>query len=324
MPRFIRRAAFALTLPCLLLSATAARAQTTAPARAAPSSAAVAESQEHFRSATAAVDARNWTLALSEFTASNAAAESIAALDGIANAHYQLHHDEEAYAAYGAVLAKTPEIKPGQVALEQYWAKTKSTAEARRAEIAARRVTPAAASDNPSPAPVAEKPAPKRKARRDDDEDGEKVRTAENAVFLELAGSGFVYSVNFEHLFGDSGFSLRGGLSYMSLGASSGSASSKVTWLAVPLLGNYYLGGENHKLQLGVGATILYVTTSASSGAIFGSVSGFVPVPTAAIGYRYIPARGGFTFFVGLTPFIIPSGDKTFQPWAGMSFGAVF
>ena len=110
----------------------------------------------------------------------------------------------------------------------------------------------------------------------------------------------------------------------MSLGASSGSGSSSVRWFAVPLLGNYYVGGENHKLQLGAGVTLLYITTSASSGAGFGSVSGFVPVPAAAIGYRYIPARGGFTFFAGLTPFIIPGGDKTFQPWGGISFGAVF
>ena len=67
--------------------------------------------------------------------------------------------------------------------------------------------SPATSSDNAATAPVAEKPAPKPKpkAGRDDDDSGERVRTAENAVFVELAGSAFLYSVNLEHLFGDSG-----------------------------------------------------------------------------------------------------------------------
>lgn len=68
----------------------------------------------------------------------------------------------------------------------------------------------------------------------------------------------------------------------------------------------------------------MYAHASAGSSTSLVSVSGLVPAPTVAIGYRYIPAKGGFTFFIGLTPFIIPGGDKPIFPWGGMSFGGVF
>jgi hypothetical protein len=150
-------------------------------------------------------------------------------------------------------------------------------------------------------------------------------RTANNAVFLELLGNGLVYSINYERLFGDSNFSVRLGFSYISIGASGGSASSSVSMITIPVMGNYYVGGRNHKLQLGAGVTFLDFSASAGSNSTFvGTVSGFAPAPTLAIGYRYIPARGGFTFFVGFTPFIIPGNDKVLFPWGGMSFGGVF
>lgn len=167
--------------------------------------------------------------------------------------------------------------------------------------------------------------------------EGEEVRTANNAIFLELLGNGLFYSINYERLFGDSGFSLRAGFSYMSISASSSSpapntAGSSTTTanasiLTFPVLANYYLGGKDHKLQLGVGAT--FISLSASTGLVGSSSGGasgafFVPAPTVAIGYRYIPARGGFTFFIGLTPFILPGAEKTILPWGGMSFGGAF
>jgi hypothetical protein len=273
----------------------------------------------------AAASARQWETALTEYVASNTAASSIVALDGLANAHYQLHHDREASAAYAELLKTNAEIPKGQTALEQEWTRMRTVARDRMAEIAARGAPAASAPVEATPPAEEEEDRPRRRRARDDDQDdGERVRTAQNAVFAEIAGNAFVYSVNYERLFGDTGFTARLGFSYMSLGASAGNASTSVTWVAVPILGNYLVGGENHKLQLGLGATMLYVTTTASSGALFGSVSGLVPVPTAALGYRYVPARGGFTLFVGLTPFIIPGGDKTFLPWGGLSLGGVF
>ncbi len=151
-----------------------------------------------------------------------------------------------------------------------------------------------------------------------------KIRKAENAVFLELGGNGLVYSINYERIFGDSDFSVRVGLSYISLSASNSSTSAKLNLVTVPVLGNYYVGGRDHKLQLGAGLTFFYASGNTGSNDGLVSFSGLVPAPTVAIGYRYLPAKGGFTFFIGFTPFIIPGNNKIVQPWAGMSFGGAF
>jgi hypothetical protein len=179
------------------------------------------------------------------------------------------------------------------------------------------------------PAAAAAQPAPATGARpvdKDEDKDKETgpARSAENAVFLEIGGNGLIYSVNYEHLFGDSDFSLRGGFSYLSLGASGGGASAKATFMTFPILANYYIGGKNNKLEIGAGATMVYAATSAGTSTSFASVSGLVPAPTMAVGYRYIPAKGGFTFFIGFTPLILPGADRPIWPWAGTSFGGVF
>jgi hypothetical protein len=72
---------------------------------------------------------KEWGKAITEYEAANKAAPSSEALDGAANAHYQLKHDTDAHAAYSAWLqtygAKAPAAK-------------KQAAEARLNEIAAR------------------------------------------------------------------------------------------------------------------------------------------------------------------------------------------
>ena len=154
------------------------------------------------------------------------------------------------------------------------------------------------------------------------------IRNANNAVFLELLGNGVLYSINYERILGDADVGLRIGFSYIgvSAGNDASGASAKASLITVPLMANYYgVGGRNHKLQLGGGVTIISVAASSGDGkgSIVGA-SGVVPAPTLAIGYRYLPAKGGFTFFIGFTPFIIPGGDKPIFPWGGMSFGGVF
>jgi hypothetical protein len=152
----------------------------------------------------------------------------------------------------------------------------------------------------------------------------EEPRKAHNVIFLELGGNGLVYSINYERLLDESDFSLRVGFSYISIGASSGTSTAKASIMTFPVLGNYYVGSRNHKLQLGAGLTFMQITVSGGGNSSLVEASGFVPAPTAVIGYRYIPARGGFAFSVGFTPFIIPSGDKVIYPWGGISFGGIF
>jgi hypothetical protein len=286
---------------------------------------AAAEATRHLQAGMSAASAGRWETALAEYSASNAATPSVVALDGLANAHYQLHHDKEARGAYANILSMNVQIPPGDTATQQAWAQTQSTAQQRVAEIDARAQNAQNVAAPPPPPPVV------RDTSRDADEVPKRVvRTANNSIFLELLGNGLLYSINYERFFEDSGFSVRGGFSYISLSASAGNAatgtsSAKATFMTFPLLGNYYVGGRDHKLQLGLGVTFMYAAESAGGGGVgVASVSGFVPAPTAVVGYRYIPHDGGFAFFIGLTPFIVPGGDKSVLPWGGMSFGGVF
>ena len=84
--------AVALTL---LVPGTAA-AQLASP----PSQAQIEKAQRHLRDAMQAAEQGNWRVALEQYQESRAAASSIVAIDGVANAQYHLQHDQEARAAY--------------------------------------------------------------------------------------------------------------------------------------------------------------------------------------------------------------------------------
>lgn len=325
MPSYVHRTllvAAALTL----LVPSAASAQLASP----PSQAQIEKAQRHLRQGMAAAEQGNWRLALQEYQESKAAASSIVAIEGIANAQYQLQHDQEAVTAYEELLAQNPQFGPNDRALQQEWARMTSVAKQRLAELRARmqRAT----------GPIAAPPdySPRRRelhGKNYDGEDADDERSAQNVVFGEIGGNGVLYSVNYERLFGDSGFSARIGFSYMaiSFGGTTIDANGRATtvsastsWVTVPLLANYYVGGVRNKLHLGLGFTMLIVTANASEGALFGSVSGFLPCPTAVLGYRYLPPDGGFAFSVGFTPFLFPSSNRPFLPWGGLGFGGVF
>lgn len=302
----------------LLVPSTAA-AQLGAP----PSQAQVEKAQRQLREGMAAADAGNWRVALEHFQESRLAASSVVAIDGIANAHYQMQHDEEALAAYDELLAQNPIFGPNDRALQQEWARMTSVARQRIAEINARRQRAAAAP------PVYAPPKRELHGKYYDGEDVDDERSAHNVVFGEVAGNGMMYSINYERLFGDSNFSVRAGFSYMALGfggktTTGSTVSGSTSWVTIPLLGNYYVGGARNKLQLGLGVTILLVTGNASSGSLWGSGEAAIPCPTAVIGYRYLPQSSGFAFSVGFTPFIIPGSTRPVLPWGGLSFGGVF
>ncbi|HEU4406914.1 MAG TPA: hypothetical protein VFS43_16725 [Polyangiaceae bacterium] len=166
---------------------------------------------------------------------------------------------------------------------------------------------PAAAS---GPAPAAPEPAPAEQNLG---------RTANNAVFVELLGNGGVYSVNYERFIDN--FGIRAGFSYLSIGAASDTSSAKVSFVTFPVVASYYLGSANHKLQLGAGATVVYLSGESETELASASASGLGVGATGVVGYRYMPRTGGFNFGVGFTPII---GAGGFLPWGGISFGAVF
>jgi hypothetical protein len=64
------------------------------------------DAKSHLAAADKAARAKDWSTALTEYQAANAAQPSAAALEGVANAHYQMKHDADAYAAYDEYLKK--------------------------------------------------------------------------------------------------------------------------------------------------------------------------------------------------------------------------
>ncbi|CAN5804259.1 hypothetical protein BH11MYX4_BH11MYX4_66920 [soil metagenome] len=149
------------------------------------------------------------------------------------------------------------------------------------------------------------------------------ARTASNVVFGEALGNGLLYSVNYERIFDALPIGLRAGASYFTYPVSSYGRSGNLKLATFPLVASYYVGTPRHKLQLGLGATILYLGVSSdSTGTKFeGERSGFGVAGTAVIGYRYLPPERGFSFGVGFTPLLRTS---SFLPWGGANAGYVF
>jgi len=148
-------------------------------------------------------------------------------------------------------------------------------------------------------------------------------RTASNVLFGEALGNGLLYSINYERVFSSLPIGLRAGASYFSYPVSTYGRSGNLKLATFPLAASYYVGATQHKLQLGLGATILYLGVSSdSTGTRFeGERSGFGVAATAVIGYRYLPPDRGFSFGVGFTPLLRTS---SFLPWGGANAGYVF
>lgn len=148
---------------------------------------------------------------------------------------------------------------------------------------------------------------------------------ARNAVYVELAGNGGFYTVNYERFIRPDA-SIRAGLMYMSVSATAGGSSASSSWTSVPLMFQY-LGVANgsHALELAGGLSLMHFSAGASTFDAAAMSSGFVPVPTATIGYRYSSPEGGFLFRAGYTPlFFVTTEVKDVFHWGGLSFGYKF
>jgi hypothetical protein len=148
------------------------------------------------------------------------------------------------------------------------------------------------------------------------------IAHASNAVFAELLGNGLLYSINYERFIWPIPIGIRAGASFFTYAVSDVSGSGNLTLLTFPITASYYWGTLRHKLQLGLGATILYTSASTdSTGTSYGS-SGIAVAATAIVGYRYLPVGRGFTFGAGFTPLLRAS--RGFLPWGGLNAGYVF
>lgn len=155
--------------------------------------------------------------------------------------------------------------------------------------------------------------------------DAAENQTAPNLVFLEPLGNGLLYSLNYERIFERWNVGLRGGASYFTWAVSKHGGSGNLTLVSFPAVASWYapLWGTKHHVELGLGATVLYLAASTdSTGTKFeGERAGLGVAGTAVIGYRYLPHDRGFTFGAGFTPLVRVS---KFLPWGGFSVGYAF
>ncbi len=150
------------------------------------------------------------------------------------------------------------------------------------------------------------------------------TRPIAHAAFVEALGNGLLYSANYELLVRPWNVGFRVGSSFFTYKVSSVTGSGNLTLLTFPLIANYYLGPPHHKLQLGLGATVIYLSASSdSTGTKFeGSGAGLGIAATGVVGYRYLPIDRGVTFGVAFTPLL--RAAKGFLPWGGVDVGYVF
>jgi len=147
---------------------------------------------------------------------------------------------------------------------------------------------------------------------------------APDAVYFEVLGNGLLYSINYERFLPRYSVGLRGGASFITYKVSSASGSGNLTLATLPLVVSYYWGSPHHKVQLGLGATVLYFDASSDSTGtkIEGAGTGLNVAATGVLGYRYMPHDGGFTFGAGFTPLL--RAVKGFLPWGGVNAGFAF
>lgn len=148
---------------------------------------------------------------------------------------------------------------------------------------------------------------------------------AANTIHFELLGNGILYSINYDRLFTHN-FSGRIGYMYLSTDAtSSDPADPKVTVSVslIPITASYLAGPGNHRLEIGGGPVIAFVSANIDNGVQGVSGSGLASIVTI-IGYRYQPMDGGFNFRIALTPHFLINGPTPVQLWGGLSLGYTF
>lgn len=142
-----------------------------------------------------------------------------------------------------------------------------------------------------------------------------------HSTFLELGGTGFTYTLNYESRFGKThrGLGARIGL---------GISSTELSCITVPVTVNYLLGKSQgkHFLELGVGYTYLDLremdSFKVNDESVFFEGTSFGHF---VVGYTRHPPLGGFLFKFGITPLIGDFSDgRAVLGWFGLSFGYAF
>ena len=144
----------------------------------------------------------------------------------------------------------------------------------------------------------------------------------DNAVYVELLGSGGLYSVNYERALPPA-FRVRAGAAAWT--AESFWSDAKTRFRTFPIMLLIVPGGGAHHLEAGIGAHL----GQRSRERDVGESGGFVSL-IAVVGYRYEPrqrrlfVRAGFTPFYGFGDSSDAYPEEGFFPSLGLSLGARF
>lgn len=147
---------------------------------------------------------------------------------------------------------------------------------------------------------------------------------AKNAVYLELAGNGGLYSLNYERALSPK-FLIRVGFASWEPGFLIMGGEKSIT--TIPLMVNSLFGQSHHKIEGGLGVMLgsekftgdnSFLSTPDSKENIFAL--------TGTAGYRYQKPSGGIIFRSAITPFI-NMGDSEYPDFnisVGGSIGYAF
>lgn len=143
-------------------------------------------------------------------------------------------------------------------------------------------------------------------------------------IYLEAAGPGGIYSLNYDVRFQNSseGLGVRVGASYFAIDGES--------LFTAPFILNYLIGKKGNYLELGLGATVAYhhekmdyycSCIDTNEVAKLFEDEGFQIIGTIVIGYRRQPVDGGLMFRVGFSPLF---NKETIAPYPYLSLGYSF
>ncbi len=146
-----------------------------------------------------------------------------------------------------------------------------------------------------------------------------------NALSIELAGRGILYSLNYDRSLGST-VSLGAGFSAISAGAQVAMVDVKITVLTFPVFVNFYPIGNNHRPFLTGGITFVSLSIDGDLNevdenlpTIKNGARGFFPLPILGAGYEY-KSDGGFLF--RLSPYV--TYLENVQLWGGLTLGGTF
>lgn len=136
---------------------------------------------------------------------------------------------------------------------------------------------------------------------------GQSDSLKKNRLFIEIAGSGGLGSLNYERAFAKkkyNEYTLRLGISLAPIDRNNGIG------IIFPIMLNTLIGKNSHKVELGLGQGVTLTT----KGSLF-SLTTFVA------GYRFQPETKNWFLRLSYTPLISYLYDFQIQQWAGVSFG---